>query len=101
MWPVKSAVEPGLARELHLAAAHDADVEARAARVADDDVVDRRRHLLARDRRHRRPRVDGVERPLRGVLEPQHAAERGHDEQLAREAGRAQVARPCRSGAPA
>ena len=42
----EDAVQPGLARELHLAVSDDADVEAGAARVADDEVVDRRRHRL-------------------------------------------------------
>ena len=92
MCPVNIAAEPGLARELDVAVADDADVEARAARVADDDVVDRRRVDLAGDRRHRRARVDRVDRAARDVVEVQHSAERRHDEQLAREARRAQIA---------
>ena len=38
MWPVNTLAEPGLTRELDLAVAHHADVEARPAGVADDEV---------------------------------------------------------------
>ena len=89
--PREHASKPGLARELDVAAADQAHVEARAAHVADDRVRRFAGVDAAGDRRHRRSRIDRVDRASRNVVEIQNAAERAHDEQLAREARRTQV----------
>ena len=78
--------QPRLARELDVAVAHDADVEAGAAGVADDEVAGRMAATRAGDRRHRRSRVDRVQRPLGHVVEPQDPAERRDEQQLSAKA---------------
>ena len=77
--------EPGLARELDVAVADDADVEARAAHVADDRVPVFTGVEPSRDRSHRGPGVDGVDGPRHDVVDREDAAERRDDEQLAGE----------------
>src|SRR5439155_7152358 len=67
--------DPGLGRVADLPARDEADVEGRAAGVADDQIAVRDRLLRARirerrDGRHRRPGADRVDRPLHHLTRP-------------------------------
>ena len=86
--------EPRVPRKHQPSVPYQADIERRAARVADHDIVREPLHLgtrAARDRRHGRARLDAVNRPLRKRLDMHAAADGGAYEDFAPVAGRAQV----------
>ena len=90
--------EPGLAREFHRAVTHQADVEGRAAGIADDDVAG---EVLgggigkASDGCHGRARLHQIDRFLHHVAEVHHTAERRADQYVVVVAGRAQIGFEC------